>query len=68
MKNYLLKSELAALIFFTLILPLMAQLDEPPIEDDPNPAPIDNWMVLLIFIAFSVGAYFIWKARQKQTA
>jgi len=68
MKNKILKSGFSILAFLIFTLPLLAQEPDPkdpPIGDD---LPIDNGFILLIFIAFSIGIYYIWKARQKQTA
>lgn len=62
MKNNILKFGLLAFLWMVYTLPAIAQPIEPPSEDDPfepEPAPIDNWVVFLIFMSVAVGVYFI---------
>jgi hypothetical protein len=66
MKNKILKSGFSVLAFLIFTLPILAQDDpnDPYAGDDPHETPIDNWMLLLVFVALVIGIYFIVKARR----
>lgn len=59
-----------ALIGMSASLPIMASDDgDLPAEPGADPAaPIDNWMLILVFAAITVAAYFIWKQKRKAIA
>lgn len=45
---------------------LMAIPEDPPLDDDPiEPAPIDNWLMLLVFVAIILGIYLVFKYQRK---
>lgn len=67
MKNNVLKYALLAMMSLMFTLPALAQ-NEPPIDDDPPPAPIDNWVLLLVMAAVALGIYFIMKYNKKAIA
>lgn len=68
MRNYILKSTIAALLWVVYTLPMYAFPDPPDGTDDPLPgAPIDNWVLGLIVIALSFGVYFISKQKTTKT-
>ena len=62
MKKNILKYTLSAIFALAYTLPAFAQ-DGPggdgADEEDPLPAPIDNWMILLAIAAIAVGVYYI---------
>jgi len=66
MKIYILKLGFAT--FWGIYSFLLTNPDDPDSGDDPpweNQAPIDHWVLLLMFVAAALGIYFLLKAKQK---
>lgn len=71
MKNNILKYGILAVLWVAYTLPAMAQFDpvDPPADDDPvDPAPIDNWILVLVLAGIALGAYLIIKRNRKAIA
>lgn len=72
MKNQILKFGLWAFLWMVYTLPAIAQPDDPPTDEDPweepDPTPIDNWVLLLILAGVAVGVYFVVKYRRRVAA
>ncbi|WP_143736567.1 hypothetical protein [Moheibacter sediminis] len=71
MKNNILRYGLPAFMWLVFSLPALAQFNnpgDPPTEDDPDPAPIDNWMLILVLAGIALGAYLIIKYNRKAIA
>lgn len=68
MKNNLLKYGLLAIMWLVTALPVLAFPGDPDDGDDPLPAPIDNWMIILVLVAASIGIYFTMKYNEKAIA
>ena len=70
MKNRILKFGLLAFFWAAYTLPVLADdgAEDPPGDDDPSPAPIDNWILLLVLAGIALGVYFIIRNRKKAIA
>ena len=68
MKNNILKHTLLTFMCIAFSLPALAGPNDPDDGGDPLPAPIDNWIILLILSAAAVGIYFIMKHNKKALA
>ncbi len=66
MKNNIYKYGLLAIMWMVYTLPVLAGPIDPPTDDDPiDPAPIDSWMMFLVFAGAALGMYFVMKYRRK---
>lgn len=71
MKKYISKSILA-ICWLIISIPLMAA---PPVDpdgsDDPlppiDPTPIDNYLLVLMFVAIMIGTYWLYRKKWKTT-
>ena len=70
MKKYILKSILV-LGWLMMMIPTLAMPGpvDPPGEGDPfpedDPTPIDNYLLVLIFAALIIGAYWLYRKKWK---
>lgn len=64
MKNNLLKFVLLTLTWIASTLPALAFPDDPDDTEDPLPTPIDDWVILLVLIAVTLGIYFMMKHKK----
>lgn len=62
MKNKIIRYGLPVLLWMVYTFPAIAQPVEPPTEEDPlepDPTPIDNWILFLVFLSVALGiCYF----------
>lgn len=67
MKQKILNYILPLIAFCMYITPAMADLDNPDDSEDPpyDAAPIDNWMMLLLFVGIVIGVYAMFKYKKK---
>ncbi len=66
MKKTILQYGLPIILWFMFTAPALADdTVDPPGDVDPDPAPIDQKLYILIFCAILLGIYWI-KARKKQ--
>lgn len=70
MKNNLLKFGLMTFFAMFYSLPLMANPggDGGVGDEDEEPLPIDNWMLILLLAAIALGVYFTLKYNKKAVA
>ena len=70
MKSNFLKFGLIAFFALFYSLPALAQGSGGDEHDgeDPDPTPIDNWVLFLVLAGVAVGAYFIMKNRRQAIA
>lgn len=68
MKRGIQKYGLLAFLWLAYTLPAFADPNDPDPSDDPLPAPIDNWVIMLAVAAAALGIYFVMKYKNKQLA
>lgn len=68
MKNNILKYGLLAITWLATTIPALAFPGDPDDGDDPLPAPVDNWILVLILAGAALGVYFILKYNKKAIA
>jgi len=68
MKNNLSKYGISAWVYLAYMLPLLAFPGDPDSyeNEDEAQSPIDNWEMILIFAAISLGIYFLQHYRKRQ--
>lgn len=65
MKHKILNYSLPILALFVYTIPALAQPDHPDDGEDPLPAPIDDWMMILLLIGILIGTYLVFKYQRK---